>query len=557
MKKESVDDLCHALSLWYPASALQPDVEIAGVLLDLKVARRKESPVLWRTRDVEQLLLHTLPADVLMTDESAAEVLAALGSLLTFLDQSGRLAKGSAAAADLIAEVTVLQLEKALADPSLWGPRKQLLAAASANGVDIDDADAMSDFIQSVVGGLNGPAAGGLQLPARRVAEPGALAQAVRQNPVFTAAVDLAAWVGEGRSLTREFLTKAEAVKAQTDLGITSEQLALTWKRAWDWGLLDIGTRKAHGAEAPEGDEEWLDCWHGAFDMLLNDPPGFDGNQIWINSVDGSLFLVLCMAHAVPEGLPHAEAVELFWDAMVEEELRGVKPPVGSVEPWRAGLTAYLDERLQGLRELGALTSETHVLALTPLGVAGVIALVQDHGGSAPSFTSVPDLRADEVLDLMLFCVDPVLEEWLSDRDPVEATRELLSAASTRGPAARSVAFGVASESGPAVHPVVEPWCTNPTMGPHARALLAGESVDPSDAAWLVVDTAAVSLDDPHELNEHFDGLPTGPYEALVSDLWRVEHPDTLAVLEVLGKHPDKARAKVARKATFKAQSRR
>jgi hypothetical protein len=71
------------------------------------------------------------------------------------------------------------------------------------------------------------------------------------------------------------------------------------------------------------------------------------------------------------------------------------------------------------------------------------------------------------------------------------------------------------------------------------------------------VDLAATALDDEELIHQHFDPLPAAAFEALVSELWRVEHPDTEAVLEALGHHPQKARAKVARKALFKAQSRR
>jgi hypothetical protein len=94
-------------------------------------------------------------------------------------------------------------------------------------------------------------------------------------------------------------------------------------------------------------------------------------------------------------------------------------------------------------------------------------------------------------------------------------------------------------------------------MGPHARALLAGDAAEPTDAAWLIVDVASTAVENPELLQSQFDELPPDAYDALVGELWRIEHPDTVAVLEALGQHPDKARAKVARKAAFKAHSRR
>jgi hypothetical protein len=71
MRKETVAELCEALSIWFPASKAQPDVELASLLLSYKAHLRKENPLLWRPRDVEWLLLHTLPAEGLLTGGDA------------------------------------------------------------------------------------------------------------------------------------------------------------------------------------------------------------------------------------------------------------------------------------------------------------------------------------------------------------------------------------------------------------------------------------------------------------------------------------------------------
>lgn len=428
----------------------------------------------------------------------------------------------------------------------------------TVDGIDVTDDLAMEAFARSLVG-LDPLPGQGIELPARRLPEPSVLGQAARDTAAFSAGVALAGWVGDGRSVTREFLTKAGALEAQAALGLTPDQLRSTWTLAWDWGLLNVGTKKAQGTESPVQEQEWLDAWLDAFGVLLNDPPAPDNDEdaIWHLPVDGSLMMLLSLAYAVPEGLPREDAVDMAWELMVEQELRGVQPPAVTRDPWRAGLAAYLDERLHGLRLLGVITDATDIVELTALGLAGVGSLVTEFGGSAPTFTSAATMEAGAVLDLAGFCVEPVLEEWLSDRDPTEATRELLSAASTRGSTARVAAFAVAADLDAVVHPVVAKWSGHPTMGPHARALLAGDAVDPTDAAWLIVDVASTALDDPELLQTQFDELPPGAYDALVSELWRIEHPDTVAVLEALGLHPNKARAKVARKAAFKAHSRR
>jgi hypothetical protein len=72
--------------------------------------------------------------------------------------------------------------------------------------------------------------------------------------------------------------------------------------------------------------------------------------------------LVLSLAYAVPDVLPHEDAVELAWDLLIEQELRGVQPPAVSRAPWRQGLVEYLEERLDGLRALGGLTDATSLV---------------------------------------------------------------------------------------------------------------------------------------------------------------------------------------------------
>src|SRR5882724_10822969 len=116
VKKESVDELCDALGRWFPPSSTQPDVALAAILLD---ARGRENPVRWRAGDVQRVLLRTLPAQSPLYGDAAPDVLAVLRLLLSFLEQSGRLTKDSAAVDELASEVTEAQLRTALDDRRL------------------------------------------------------------------------------------------------------------------------------------------------------------------------------------------------------------------------------------------------------------------------------------------------------------------------------------------------------------------------------------------------------------------------------------------------------
>ncbi len=82
----------------------------------------------------------------------------------------------------------------------------------------------------------------------------------------------------------------------------------------------------------------------------------------------------------------------------------------------------------------------------------------------------------------------------------------------------------------------------------------------PEMVFWLTVDTIAAQLAADGETEE----LPllmetlTAHHAGFFDQVWRVEHPSTVQVLEAMGRlHPDRKTAKEARKAAFKARSRR
>lgn len=77
---------------------------------------------------------------------------------------------------------------------------------------------------------------------------------------------------------------------------------------------------------------------------------------------------------------------------------------------------------------------------------------------------------------------------------------------------------------------------------------------------WLTVDTIAAQLaadGETPELPQLMETL-TAHHAGFFERAWRVEHPSTAHVLEAMGRlHPDRKAAKEARKAAFKARSRR
>nr|BFE88830.1 hypothetical protein GCM10020093_114310 [Planobispora longispora] len=75
----------------------------------------------------------------------------------------------------------------------------------------------------------------------------------------------------------------------------------------------------------------------------------------------------------------------------------------------------------------------------------------------------------------------------------------------------------------------------------------------------MSVDMLALALpaaeDDPESFSENM--AVSGPPAHVIEEMWRVDHPDVVEVLELLGRSlPDQNVAKAARKAAFKARSR-
>ncbi len=76
---------------------------------------------------------------------------------------------------------------------------------------------------------------------------------------------------------------------------------------------------------------------------------------------------------------------------------------------------------------------------------------------------------------------------------------------------------------------------------------------------WVSVDMLALAMPAAEEEPEIFaeNMAASGPPAHLIEEMWRVDHPDVVDVLELLGRSiPDGTVAKAARKAAFKARSR-
>ncbi|MBH1936403.1 hypothetical protein I5Q34_19340 [Streptomyces sp. AV19] len=213
------------------------------------------------------------------------------------------------------------------------------------------------------------------------------------------------------------------------------------------------------------------------------------------------------------------------------------------------------------------------MVALTPLGVFAVRTRMLEAGVDAPAVGDLAERDADELLAALPHHPESAArtetELWLARREAVVAARDLLAAARgddedapLRRLACQQALALVPAEAEPALREVLD----DPQLGGLARVWLAERGAtgipEPGEAMvfWLTVDTIAAQLateDDSAELRDLVQGL-VGQHRGFFDAAWRVEHPATADVLEAMGRlHPDKKVAKEARKAAFKARSRR
>ncbi|MFG2992586.1 hypothetical protein ACGFZK_25395 [Streptomyces sp. NPDC048257] len=308
-------------------------------------------------------------------------------------------------------------------------------------------------------------------------------------------------------------------------------------------------------------------------------------------AADGPVPLpVLAASMVVPDdmGEPTDAVLEQVSDAMMrlDDQFRQLEP-IGLVEfrPVDEELMAEADGPLDSETGAGGGhgdgagdvddedVSRYGMVRLTPLGLYGIRARMLEAGVDAPAVGELAEKGADALLDAVSLysenAAQAEIEQWLAGRDPAVAAAELLAAArgdDEGGPLRRLRCQQALAPAGPEAEPAVRSVLDDPELGGLARVWLAERGVgdvpapDPEMVFWLTVDTIAAQLAADGETEE----LPllmetlTAHHAGFFEQVWRVEHPATAYVLEAMGRmHPDRKAAKEARKAAFKARSRR
>ncbi|MEU8360923.1 hypothetical protein AB0C27_33400 [Nonomuraea sp. NPDC048882] len=230
---------------------------------------------------------------------------------------------------------------------------------------------------------------------------------------------------------------------------------------------------------------------------------------------------------------------------------------------------ADLDTVLGRLEWSGMLQVSGDTAELTPLGVWALREHYLSLGVEAPQAPDLADADAHGLIEGLLEGVPTELAEadidrWLSGRVPGEAAAELLAAASGAPAVARGIAITIVDRLGAEAEARIRDYLEDQELRPHAIHWLAARGLPApqltqEELLWVSVDMLALAMPAAEEEPEIFaeNMAASGPPAHLIEEMWRVDHPDVVDVLELLGRSiPDGTVAKAARKAAFKARSR-
>ncbi|MBB2913856.1 hypothetical protein FHS43_005165 [Streptosporangium becharense] len=555
--------------LWARENAPESDPNLVGSVALWHRLIASDDVGRWRRSDLRTVLLDRMPQVVEDPDAAADGMVPAVRAYLSFLSESGRLVKGSSPLRDLLAELDRLEDDFVDAMEDL-----------------VDDEEDEDDYDEEAVEGLGDfePFADRLaELPTIRLRPDSELAEAARKTLLIAKARDLAVWVGTERRVGETtLLTDAEIAEALGVLGIAAPEdgtpaadsvpaLWNIWNLAIDLDFLqpegeDTVSVDADAAEWPfDEDDDVLDAWLTGLQSVDYGDPELDDEDATI-ALSGLSRALLVRVLLAMGSKPLAELrTELAEAAAEYDDL--------AAEAWAAATARYGDPLtpvLDWLTGYGMVEVEHDQVRLTPLGMEGVVHLVDD---ADIELDARPAIDAMTALDLLSFSSELPEEEadaefaaWLELRSPEQAARDLLEAAAEDDADAlvRVQAASMVGSLGEVAVPAWRAALDVPSLHPYAATHLAQlgvEDAEPptqADTHWLILDMLTISagLGRP-EFVSSLDDIGAAPsLIGLLDVIWKVRHPHLEELLEAIGEaHPDKQVGKAAKRALFKARS--
>ncbi|GLW06102.1 hypothetical protein Misp01_12320 [Microtetraspora sp. NBRC 13810] len=556
--------------LWAPEHAPDSDPDLVGHAALWHRLTASNDVGRWRRADLRTVLLDRMPQVVEDPDRAADGMVPAVRAYLAFLSDTGRLAKSSDAIADLLAELEEIE--------------DDFVEAMEDVIADEDELDEEEDEEEDEGLGSFEPFADDLgDLPTIRLRPDSELAVAARAVPLIATARDLAVWVGAERTVGEDsLLDDEEIVQALAATGLprperSGEPLAQAVPALWNvWNLAvdlefltPVGDDTVSVAEDTaawpfDNDDDVLDAWMQGLHSIDYGDPELDDDEITLALAGLTrAFLVRLLLAGAPRPLAELRA-ELAEAAADLDDL--------GTEAWAAAEAAYgdpLSPTIEWLTGYGMVAVEDDVAQLTPLGVEGVVHLVDD---ADIEVDARPAIDAMTALDLLSFSselpedeADAEFEAWMKLREPERAARELLQAAADDDADAliRVQAASMVGMLGEAAVPAWLEALEEPSLRPYAATHLTQLDVDDApeptqaDTHWLILDMWTISAGlGRQEFVSSLHDIGPAPLSSLLEIIWKVPHPHLEELLELISQaHPDRQVGKIAKRALFKARS--
>ncbi|MFF4623926.1 hypothetical protein [Nonomuraea jabiensis] len=549
--------------MWARANAPGSDPELVGPAALWHRLAFSQDLGTWKRADLRNLLLDRMPKVVEDPDAAADGMLPAVDAYLTFLSQTGRLAKGSDSLADLQAELDDVEDE-------FVDLMEELLDDAEGDDEEEDEVGDLGDFE---------PFADDLaELDTIRLRPDSELAAAARQAPLVTKARDLALWVGSGRRVGEDtLLTDAEVEEALAAVGLPRPdtdgpvaeavpQLWNIWNLAVDLEFLQPGEGNTVAvqddtSEWPfDDDEDVLDAWMlGLHSVDYGDPELSDEDlTMALAGLTRGLLVRLLLAGGsrdldeLAQDLAES-AADL--DELGSDAWEAAGDPLAPAIDWLVGY--------------GMVEVDGNTLRLTPLGTEGVVHLVDDADIEVDARPAIESMSAHELLALSAELpeeeADAEFAAWMRLREPGKAAEELLEAAAEDESDAliRVQAASVVGTLGEAAIPAWQAALKQSSLRPYAATHLSQLEVEGApeptqdDTHWLILDMWTISAGlGRSEFVSSLRDIGPEMVNELLEVIWRIPHAHVEELLDLISQvHPDKQVAKAARRALFKARS--
>ena len=390
-------------------------------------------------------------------------------------------------------------------------------------------------------------------LPPLRMPSTSELAGLARGSVLLGQALALSAWA-DGRKVYED----SDFDEFDGEL---SDSLDQVWYLAHAVGFVEVDEDSNLATLGPSAepwrggdDEAVLELWDEAYTHLVIESMAIEsGEELDLEGVGGATMTALFMARS--GGLALAEFTAMARAAALEQNMP---------ERWTAYVDAHGDPAqvlLKRLHALGAVEFDDDTARMTPLGATIMRDQMCDGGFTIPPLPEVADMTAADLVAATAALTPDQLRAdtaaWLALRTPADAAAELLAAAVDA--TGRVFAASTIADIDVDTATTWQPALATPELRPYAQQALTRPH-EPADRAWLLVDALAVTTDpdDPAAIAAELAKAADGDETALFEHVWRLPHPDAAAALTLIGdRHPEKKTAKAARKAAFKAASRR